>query len=234
VGPQYYESSSAVRTDQRLFQRVFSWMFAGLLLTGIIAYFLSSNTDISFLIATTPGILWGAFIVQIVVVLSISALIGKISAFTATFLFFFYAAINGITFSVFLAYVDISTVGSAFIITAGMFGISAALGFITKRDLSKMGSIFLMLLIGLILASVVNIIFLQNSGFDLVLSYIIVAVFCGITAYDVQNIKRLSASIQSMDQNTATKVAIFGALMLYIDFIAILQNLISIFSISRD
>jgi FtsH-binding integral membrane protein len=230
VGPQYYQSSSAVKTDQRLFQRVFSWMFAGLLLTGIIAYFLSSNTDIASLIAFNPGILWGAIIVEIIIVLAISALIGRISAFTATFLFFLYAALNGITFTVILAYVDISTVGSAFIITAGMFGISAALGYLTKVDLSKMGSILLMFVIGILLASVVNIFFIQSSGFDLILSYIIVAVFCGITAYDVQNIKRLSSSIQSMDQNTATKVAIFGALMLYIDFIAILQSLINIFN----
>jgi FtsH-binding integral membrane protein len=230
VGPQYYQSSSAVKTDQRLFQRVFSWMFAGLLLTGIIAYFLSSNTNIASLIAFNPGILWGAIIVEIIIVLAISALIGRISAFTATFLFFLYAALNGITFTVILAYVDISTVGSAFIITAGMFGISAALGYLTKVDLSKMGSILLMFVIGILLASVVNIFFIQSSGFDLILSYIIVAVFCGITAYDVQNIKRLSSSIQSMDQNTATKVAIFGALMLYIDFIAILQSLINIFN----
>ncbi|WP_028778444.1 Bax inhibitor-1/YccA family protein [Shimazuella kribbensis] len=231
MGPQYYQSSSsAVKTDQRLFQRVFSWMFAGLLLTGIIAYFLSSNTDIASMIVFNPGILWGAIIVEIIIVLAISALIGRISAFTATFLFFLYAALNGITFTVILAYVDISTVGSAFIITAGMFGISAALGYLTKADLSKMGSILLMFVIGILLASVVNIFFIQSSGFDLILSYIIVAVFCGITAYDVQNIKRLSHSIQSMDQNTATKVAIFGALMLYIDFIAILQSLINIFN----
>jgi uncharacterized protein len=232
VGPQYYQSSSAIRTDRGLFQRVFSWMFAGLLLTGIIAYFLSSNTDVASLIAFNSGILWGAIIVQIILVIAISALIGRISAFTATFLFFLYAAINGVTFSVYLAYVDISTVGSAFIITAGMFGISAAIGYITKADLSKMGSILLMLLLGLVLATLVNVFFLQSDTASLILSYIIVVVFCGITAYDVQNIKHLSASIQSMDENTATKVAIFGALLLYIDFIAILQNLINI--LNRD
>lgn len=232
MGPQYYQSSSAVRTDRGLFQRVFSWMFAGLLLTGIIAYFLSSNTDIASLIAFNSWILWGAIIVQVILVMAISALIGRISAFTATFLFFLYAAINGVTFSVYLAYVDISTVGSAFIITAGMFGISAAIGYITKADLSKMGSIFLMLLVGIILATLVNVIFLQSDTASLILSYIVVVVFCGITAYDVQNIKRLSASVQSMDENTATKVAIFGALLLYIDFIAILQNLINI--LNRD
>jgi len=232
VGPQYYQSSSAVRTDRGLFQRVFSWMFAGLLLTGIIAYFLSSNTDIASLLASNSWILWGAIIVQIILVLAISALIGRISAFTATFLFFLYAAINGVTFSIYLAYVDISTVGSAFIITAGMFGISATIGYLTKADLSKMGSIFLMLLVGLILATLVNVFFLQSDTTSLILSYIIVVVFCGITAYDVQNIKRLSASVQSMDENTATKVAIFGALLLYIDFIAILQNLINI--LNRD
>jgi uncharacterized protein len=232
VGPQYYQSSSAIRTDRGLFQRIFSWMFAGLLLTGIIAYFLSSNTDVASLIAFNSGILWGAIIVQIILVIAISALIGRISAFTATFLFFLYAAINGVTFSVYLAYVDISTVGSAFIITAGMFGISAAIGYITKADLSKMGSILLMLLLGLVLATLVNVFFLQSDTASLILSYIIVVVFCGITAYDVQNIKHLSASIQSMDENTATKVAIFGALLLYIDFIAILQNLINI--LNRD
>jgi FtsH-binding integral membrane protein len=230
VGPQYYQSSSAVRTDQRLFQRVFSWMFAGLLLTGIIAYFLSSNTDIVSLVAFNSGILWTAIIVEFIIVFAVSALINKMSPFVATFMFFLYAAINGVTFSVILAYVDISTVGSAFIIAAGMFGISAAMGYITKADLSRWGSILLMFAFGILLASLVNIFLLHSSGFDLILSYIIVAVFCGITAYDVQNIKRLSASVQSMDEGTATKVAIFGALMLYIDFIAILQSLINIFS----
>ncbi|MCH5585393.1 Bax inhibitor-1/YccA family protein [Shimazuella sp. AN120528] len=232
MGPQYYQSSSAVRTDRGLFQRVFSWMFAGLLLTGIIAYFLSSNINISGLIEFHRSIIWGAIIVQIVIVMAISALIGRISAFTATFLFFLYAAINGVTFSLYFAYVEVSTIGSAFIITAGMFGISAAIGFITKADLSKMGSIFLMLLLGLTLATLVNVFFLHSSTGSLILSYIVVVVFCGITAYDVQNIKHMSAGIQSMDENTATKVAIYGALMLYIDFIAILQNLINI--LSRD
>jgi uncharacterized protein len=228
VEPQYYQSSSAVSTDQRLFQRVFSWMFAGLLLTGIIAYFLSSNADIVSFIAFNPSVFWGAIIVQFIVVIALQALIGKLSPFAATFMFFLYAALNGITFSILLAYVDISTVGSAFIITAGMFGTSAALGYLTKLDLSRMGAIFIMFVWGIILASVVNIFFLKISGFDLVLSYIIVALFCGITAYDIQNIKKLNANTHSMDEGTVTKVAIFGALMLYINFIAILQSLINI------
>jgi FtsH-binding integral membrane protein len=228
----HYQSSTAARTDQRLFQRVFSWMFAGLLLTGIIAYFLSSNADVVTLITQNPAILWGAIIAEIVIVIAISFLIGKISPFVATFLFFLYAALNGITFTIILSYVNITTVGAAFIIAAGMFGISAAIGFITKMDLSKLGSIFFMLIIGLLLTTLVNVFFLKSSGLDLVLSYIIVIVFCGLTAYDIQNIKRLSYSVHSMDENTATKVAIFGALQLYIDFIAILQHLIYI--LNRD
>jgi FtsH-binding integral membrane protein len=228
----HYQSSTAARVDQRLFQRVFSWMFAGLLLTGIIAYFLSSNADVVALIAMNPGIVWGAIIAEIIIVVAISFLIGKISPFVATFLFFLYAALNGVTFTLILASINISTVGAAFIIAAGMFGISAVLGFITKMDLSKLGSIFLMLLIGLLLTTLVNVFFLQSSGLDLVLSYIIVIVFCGLTAYDIQNIKRLNQSVHSMDENTATKIAIFGALMLYIDFIAIFQNLLNI--LSRD
>jgi FtsH-binding integral membrane protein len=111
-----------------------------------------------------------------------------------------------------------------------MFGLFAVFGYVTKIDLTRIGSIALMLVLGLILASIVNLFFLHSTMFDLIISYALVVLFCGVTAYDIQKIKAMSQ--HAYDEETGTKLAIFGALMLYLDFIIIFKNLLRI--LSRD
>ncbi|RAL22035.1 Bax inhibitor-1/YccA family protein [Thermoflavimicrobium daqui] len=223
--PRMHTSTSA-KTQQRLMQRVFSWMFVGLSLTAIVAIALSMNPNVPQMLVQNKAMFYGIIALELITVIGLSFLLNRISSFFATLAFFFYAALNGVTFTVILAYFNIGTIGAAFFIAAGMFGISALIGFVTKRDLSKFGSIIFMALIGIILATLINLFFLKSSMFTLILSYIIVGLFCFITAYDIQSIKAIGD--QAMDEETATKFAIFGALMLYIDFLAIFKNLIYI------
>lgn len=219
-------ASSEVRAT--LFQRVFGWMFAGLLMTAIIAVALSNSEGVPEYLASEPAVFWGIVIAQLVLVFALSFFINRMSVFVATFSFFLYAALNGVTFTLILAYFQLGTIAAAFFIAAGMFGLFALFGYFTKIDLSKIGSIALMLGIGLILASVVNIFFLGSDTFSLLISYALVALFCIITAFDVQKIKEMSA--EAYDEETASKLAIFGALMLYLDFIIIFKNLLNILS----
>ena len=220
--------TASAPVHQRLMQRVFSWMFAGLSMTAIIAIALYSNPNVPVFLASTPGVFWGIVIAELVVVFGLSALLHKMTPFMATFAFFLYAALNGVTFTLILAQFDLYLVGTAFLIAAGMFGLFAIIGYTTKINLTKIGSIAIMGVIGLILASFVNIFFIQSSVVDLAISYLLVLVFCIVTAYDIQNIKRMSES--AYDEKTASKMAIFGALMLYLDFIIIFKNLLTILS----
>jgi uncharacterized protein len=224
----YYSDSSVARVQQGLMQRVFSWMFAGLFMTAIIAYVLSQNENVTQYLLKNQMILFGIWIVNLLLVIGLSFLLQRLSVFAATFAFFLYAGLNGVSFSLILAYFHAGTIYAAFFIAAGMFGLFAVLGYVTKIDLTRIGSIAIMLLIGIILASLVNVFWLKSSMLGLIISYVLVALFCIITAYDIQNIKRMSR--EAYDEDTAAKMAIFGALMLYIDFILIFQNLLQILS----
>lgn len=220
-----YDSTSA-KVNQRLMQRVFSWMFAGLSMTAIIAIALYSNPDVPAFLMSSPGVFWGIVIAELVVVFGLSALINRLSPFMATFAFFLYAALNGVTFTLILAQFNLYLIGTAFLIAAGMFGLFALIGYTTKINLTKIGSIAIMFAIGLILASLVNIFLIHSSLMDLIISYALVLIFCIVTAYDIQSIKRMGEN--AYDENTASKMAIFGALMLYLDFIIIFKNLLFI------
>lgn len=218
--------TAVARTGQQWMQRVFSWMFFGVLMTGIIAYFLSTNPNTVAYLTHNKGLFWGILIGELVLVFALSAMIHRISPFAATLGFFTYAGLNGVSMTLILSYFSLGTIYSAFIIAAGMFGLFSIYGYVTKRDLSKIGSIATMFLLGIILASVVNIFFLKSGLMSLVISYVLVGLFCVITAFDVQKIKQLGNS--DFDDRTADKMAIIGALALYIDFIAIFQNLLFI------
>jgi uncharacterized protein len=220
--------TSLAYSAQRLMPRVFGWMFAGLMMTAIIALVLSGNPNVPYYLATHSGVFWGIVIAEFIIVMALSSLLGRMSPFAATFSFFLYAALNGVTLSLILAYFNVQTVAAAFFISAGMFGLFAAFGYVTKIDMTRFGSIALMLILGLVLASVVNIFFVKSSMLDLIISYALVVLFCGVTAYDIQKIKAMSQQVY--DEETGTKLAIFGALMLYLDFIIIFKNLLRIFS----
>jgi FtsH-binding integral membrane protein len=207
-------------------------MAVGLGITGIVAY-ATAATGLATRIINSPLFLIIA-LGTLGLVFFLSARIDKIQASTASALFVAYSVLNGLFFStIFLRYTGAS-IASTFVITAGMFGAMAVYGLVTKRDLSGWGSFLFMGLIGLIIASIVNI-FLKSTGVYWVTSMIGVLIFTGLTAYDVQKIKRMGEEgIMSQGQEAITKGSIMGALALYLDFINLFLMLLRFFGGSRD
>ncbi|SDX34135.1 hypothetical protein SAMN05444487_11485 [Marininema mesophilum] len=226
----YVDHSHAVPTSS-LMTRVFAWMFAGLSLTAIISALLLADKKIIFYFNEHPPVFIGLVIFELVLVFFLAVRVHKMSVNTATFVFFLYATLNGVTLTPLLSMYTTGSILGVFVTAAAMFGAFAVYGAITKKDLSKLGSILFMALIGLIIATLVNM-FLNNNMISTVLSYLGVIIFCGLTAYDVQKIKRMQAEM-AVDEATHTKVAILGALSLYLDFINIFIYLLRLFG-SRD
>jgi uncharacterized protein len=212
--------------------KVFNWMAMGLGLTGLIAYFTASS-GLARAIVGSP-LFFIMIIAELGMVFYLSARISKIQAATASALFIGYSVLNGLTLSaVFLAYTS-SSIAGTFLITAGMFGAMAIYGLATKRDLSGLGSFLFMGLVGIIIASVVNI-FLQSSGMSWMISLLGVFIFTGLTAYDVQKIKTMGEEgIMSQGEEAIKKGAVMGALALYLDFINLFLMLLRFFGGSRD
>ncbi|MEG0073873.1 MAG: Bax inhibitor-1/YccA family protein [Clostridia bacterium] len=224
-GAVRYASSATVT---KVLNKVFVWMFAGLIITAITSYVTLQN--IGNIVQIAGGnIFFIAAIFEIVVVIALSALSSKMSPMVAQLCFIFYAALNGFTLStMFLAY-EIGVVTTAFLGAAAMFGAMAIYGAVSKKDLSTYGSVGIMLLIGIMVATLLNILIFKSSGFDLFLLYAGLAAFAGLTAYDMQNVKQLSASIEgSADAKLINRVVIMSALNLYLDFINIFIRLVSI------
>ena len=212
--------------------KVFNWMALGLGITGIVA-FVTANTSLARVIIGSP-LFFILMIGELGLVFYLSARIQKIQAATASSLFLGYSVLNGLTLSVvFLAYTNASIAGT-FFITAGMFGSMAVYGLVTKKDLSGWGSFLFMGLIGIIIASVVNI-FLKSSGMSWMISFIGVIVFTGLTAYDVQRIKKIGEDgIMAQGSEAIRKGSIMGALTLYLDFINLFLMLLRFFGGNRD
>lgn len=211
-----------------LMRKVYVWMTLALVLTGITAYGVASSPSLMMTIFQTPAIMWGLIIAELAIVIAISAAINRLSLTTATLLFVLYSVLNGATFSLIFAVYTMSSIANVFFITAGTFGVMAAYGYFTKRDLSSWGKLFLMALIGLIIATLVNVFLVKSTGFDLILSYAGVLIFVGLTAYDTQKIKQMLAMQTDMGEG-AQKVALLGALSLYLDFINLFLYLLRIF-----
>ena len=207
-----------------LMRKVYVWMTLALVLTGVTAYG----------VATSPGVLmanrvllWGLMIAEFAIVFGVSAAINRLSLTTATLLFVLYSVINGALFSsIFMVY-TMSSIASVFFITAGTFAVMALVGYTTKTDLSSMGKILFMALIGIIIATVVNI-FLKSSGLETIVSYLGVLIFVGLTAYDSQKIKNMLLMAPDAGE-AAQKMALLGALTLYLDFINLFIYLLRIF-----
>jgi len=212
--------------------KVFNWMAIGLGLTGVVAWFMASSGFAAQLVGSPLFMI--LIFAELGLVFYLSARIEKIQAGTATGLFLGYAGLNGLTLSmVFLAYTN-SSIAATFFITAGMFGAMAVYGLVTKRDLSGIGSFLFMGLIGIIIASVVNI-FLKSSSLYWAISLIGVFVFVGLTAYDVQKIKNMGEQgIMEQGGEAIQKGAIMGALALYLDFINLFLMLLRFFGGSRN
>lgn len=210
---------------------VYNWMALGLAATGFVAYFVASNKSI---FMTVYSMRWLFFIAELALVFILAARIQKLKPTTATLMFMLYSVLNGATMSIIFKIYTMSSISSTFFICAATFTVFSIYGYTTKRDLTGLGQFMFMGLIGIIIASVVNI-FFQNSGLMMIISYIGVLVFVGLTAYDTQYIKNMALSQPAdLDAGTARKGAIFGALKLYLDFILMFQYLLMIFGGGRD
>lgn len=213
-----------------LMSKVYLWMTLALVVTGMTAYYVASTPAILYAIVSNQIAFWGLFIGELVLVFVLSSRIMSLSFVTASLMFVAYSVMNGIFFSfIFLAYTE-QSIATTFLITAGTFGAMSLFGFVTKRDLSAMGRILFMLLIGLIIATVVNI-FMKAEGLTLILNYAGVVIFVGLTAYDTQSIKQMLQ--EHGDKEGAEKIALLGSLSLYLDFINLFIYLLRFFGESR-
>ena len=207
-------------------------MTLALAITGLTAYGVATSPTILSLIFSSKVTFFGLIIAEFALVFAISGAINRLSLSTATMLFILYSVINGATLSsIFFAF-SVATIGKVFFITAGTFGAMALVGYTTKTDLTSMGKLLFMALLGIIIASVVNM-FVASSGLDLILSYVGVLVFVGLTAYDTQKIKQMCQAAPDAGES-AQKLALIGALSLYLDFINLFLYLLRIFGNNRD
>ena len=213
---------------------VYNWMAIGLALTGFIAFYVSNSPTIRDLIFGNQILFFVLILAELGLVFSISGMINKMSAGTATSLFVLYAALNGVTLSfIFLIYTS-SSIVSTFFVCAGTFIACSIYGWVTKRDLTSLGGFLIMGLIGIIIASLVNM-FIRSSAMSMIISYIGVLVFVGLTAYDTQKLKDMALTQPSdLDGAVVRKGAILGALSLYLDFINLFLMLLRILGMSRD
>ena len=214
-----------------LMRKVYVWMAMALAITAITAYGVASSPALTSLIFGNKLIFFGLIIAELVLVFWVSARIEKLSLTKATLMFIVYSVLNGATLAtIFFAYSP-EIITKTFFVTAGTFGAMAVYGYFTKSDLSSWGKLLIMAVIGLIIAGVVNI-FLRSSLMDLVVSVIGVLIFVGLTAYDSQKIKRMLMMQADMGE-TAQKVALMGALSLYLDFINLFLYLLRLFGRER-
>jgi uncharacterized protein len=209
-------SREQVTTDGSAFLRkVYAFMAGGLFATAVTATLVASSEALVHLILGNPIVFYGLILGELGMVIAFSTLVNRISAAAATALFFAYAIVNGLTLSVIFLNYTASSIGNTFFVTGGTFGALSAYGYATKRDLSGLGSFAMMGLIGLIIASVVNL-FLKSSMIYWLTTFVGVIVFTALTAYDTQKLKRFASQTSPAEQS---KVAVQGALMLYLDFI---------------
>jgi FtsH-binding integral membrane protein len=210
-----------------LMQKTYLWMAMALAITGLTAYVVATNPTLMGLMFQYPNAIWLFFIAEIGLVIALSAAIEKLSLPVATLLFVVYAVLNGVTFSTLFYVYTMGSLASTFFITAGTFGVMSAVGFFIKKDLSAMGKILLMALIGIIIATVVNV-FLGSQGLDLIVTYLGVLIFVGLTAYDTQKIKNMFLMAPDASAHTQ-KYAVLAALTLYLDFINLFLYLLRLF-----
>ena len=216
-----------------LMRKVYLWMTLALVITGFTAYGVATSPGIMAAIVTNRALLWGLLIAELALVWYVSARINRLSLSTATMIFVLYSVLNGATLSViFLAY-TMQSIASVFFITAGTFAAMSLIGYFTKSDLSSLGRILFMALIGLVIATLVNMFLIKSGGFSLILSYVGVLIFVGLTAYDTQKIKMMLVEADDVTEE-AQKIALMGSLSLYLDFINLFLYLLRIFGGNRE
>ena len=194
-------ASKAKAVQATLMRNVYTWMTLALVITGLVSLYVAKSYTLLSMIIENRMLFWGLLIAEIGLVIYLSARIHRIAFSTATLLFIAYSILNGVTLAFIFMIYTMSSIATTFFVTAGTFGVMALYGYVTKKDLSRIGNICIMALIGLIIASLVNLI------------------FTGLTAYDSQKIKQLLTGEDIAINDTTQKIALMGAMTLYLDFI---------------
>ena len=217
----------------KVMRNVYAWMGLGLLMTALTAVLVAGTPALVYAIASSKLLFFGLFGAELALVIWLSSRIERLSSTTAGLLFALYAVLNGVTMSfIFLAY-TMESIATTFLVTTGTFGGMTLVGYTTKKDLSGMGRALIMLLIGLIVATLANI-FLNSSGLAAILNYAGVLIFVGLTAYDTQKIKAMvEYATATGNEEQTTKLALMGSLSLYLDFINLFLYLLRIFGRRR-
>ena len=219
------------QTQQRFIVKVYGWMAFALAITGLVAMFTANSPELIKVIVGNKIVFYGIMIAEVLLVISLVGMLNKMSSTTALGVFILYSILNGLTFSVIFLVFTSSSIATTFFITGGIFAIMSAYGYFTGNDLTKFGSLLLMLLIGLIIASVINI-FLNSTTLYWITTYAGVFIFTGLIAYDTQKIKDMSTQVEEGTE-AHKKGAIMGALSLYLDFINLFIMLLRIFGDRR-
>ena len=215
-----------------LMRKVYTWMTLALVLTGLTAYGVATSPGIMMALYSNSALMWGLVIAEFALVIGISAAINRLSLATATLMFVAYSVINGAMLSSIFMIYTAASIASVFFITAATFAVMALIGYTTKTDLTSVGKLLFMALIGLVIATIVNM-FIGSSTLTMICSYVGVLIFVGLTAYDSQKIKHML--LQAPDAGESSqKLALLGALTLYLDFINLFIYLLRIFGDRRD
>lgn len=226
----YIETSAPAYA--KLFRSVFVWMSLALAATGLtanyVANYLLMHPDMY-----SQGLFIGLCIAEVAIVFILSARINKMSFATAGIMFAIYSVLNGATMSILFLVYTMSSIASTFFVTAGTFAVMAIIGTTTKMDMTKFHSLFTMALVGLIIATIVNL-FWANSMLYWAITYIGVLLFVGLTAYDAQRIKNMLQLYGHEENESTQKIALMGSLALYLDFINLFIYLLRILGTRRD
>ena len=215
-----------------LMRKVYTWMTLALVLTGLTAYGVATSPGIMMALYSNSALMWGLVIAEFALVIGISAAINRLSLSTATLMFVAYSVINGAMLSSIFMIYTAESIASVFFITAATFAVMALIGYTTKTDLTSVGKLLFMALIGLVIATIVNM-FIGSSTLTMICSYVGVLIFVGLTAYDSQKIKNMLMQAPDAGESSQ-KLALLGALTLYLDFINLFIYLLRIFGDRRD
>jgi len=217
-----------IKSYQALFiTKVYNWMALALFITGLVSYFVASSPELINIIIGSKFVFYGLLIGELLLVIYLTRSIDKLSQNMVIAGFLLYAVLNGLTMSfIFMIYTS-NSIATTFYVTAGTFGAMSLYGYYTKKDLTSLGNMAMMGLIGIIVASIVNM-FLQNDMMSWIITYLGVAIFVGLTAYDTQKLKNLGSQ-GFVNDESMEKMSIMGALTLYLDFINMFLFLLRIF-----
>lgn len=213
--------------EKKVYSKIYLWLFLGLLVSFLTGFYVSTNSNMIYnLLKPTYTIV--ILVIEVIIAVVLSARVTKMNPLTAKILYFVYSFTTGLSLSLIFVVYELTSIIFVFGITAGLFGLFALIGKFTNLDLSKIGTILLMGLIGIIIATIINM-FIGSETLDLILCYVGIIIFLGYIAYDMQQVKYLANVIEDKDN-----LAIFCAFQLYLDFINLFYRLISLFGKSKD